>query len=249
MSPLLVSFLPVPVVASVMTALSQSNVAGKAIIAILFIGSIGAWSIMAYKISELRRARQQTQRFLLAFRKDSHPLSIFLKRVEFPESPLYRVYMQGCSALSQELESPKNASDDLFFSNREEPVQELTASQLDLVRNAVERRVADEALLLESSMGYLATAVSTAPFLGLLGTVWGVMDSFGGMAVTGSATLSSVAPGIAGALLTTIVGLIVALPSAVGYNLLTNQIRSLVVQTDNFAQELASGIRRQFGAD
>lgn len=248
MSPLLVSFMPLPVVASVMTALSQSNMAGKVIIAILFIGSIGAWSVMAFKMSELRRARIQTRRFLQSFRKGSHPLAVFLKRAEFPDSPLYRVYMQGCSALSMELEGSGTSSEDLF-SSHESLSQDLSASQLDLVRNAVERCVADEALMLESSMGYLATAVSTAPFLGLLGTVWGVMDSFGGMAVTGSATLGAVAPGIAGALLTTIVGLIVALPSAVGYNLLTNQIRSLVVQTDNFAQELASGIRRQFGAE
>jgi biopolymer transport protein TolQ len=95
-------------------------------------------------------------------------------------------------------------------------------------------------------MGLLATAVSSAPFLGLLGTVWGVMDAFGGMAVKGSATLSAVAPGISAALLTTVVGLLVALPSAIGYNLLTNQIRRLTVQMDNFAQEFDSAVRRAY---
>ena len=88
--------------------------------------------------------------------------------------------------------------------------------QLSGIRNVAERTMADQALLLENSMGLLATAASTAPFLGLLGTVWGVMEAFGGMAVTGTAMLSAVAPGISGALLTTVIGLLVALPSAVG---------------------------------
>jgi biopolymer transport protein ExbB/TolQ len=82
--------------------------------------------------------------------------------------------------------------------------------------------------------------VSASPFLGLLGTVWGVMEAFGGMAASGSAMLSAVAPGISGALLTTVVGLLVALPSAIGYNLLTNKIRRISVQMDNFAQEFIS---------
>ena len=95
-------------------------------------------------------------------------------------------------------------------------------------------------------MGTVANAVSTCPFLGLLGTVWGVMDAFGGMAVSGAATLSAVAPGISGALLTTIVGLLVAIPSAIGYNVLTNRIRKLHVQMDNFAQEFMSAVQRAY---
>ena len=97
-------------------------------------------------------------------------------------------------------------------------------------------------------MGFLATAVTTAPFLGLLGTVWGVMAAFGGMAAQKSAQLSAVAPGISSALLTTVVGLLVALPSAIGYNLLSNQIRQLCVKTDNFAQELVSDIETHYQA-
>ena len=94
-------------------------------------------------------------------------------------------------------------------------------------------------------MGLLATAVSAAPFLGLLGTVWGVMDAFSGMADSGSAALSAVAPGISGALLTTIIGLIVALPSMIGYNLLSSKIRHIAVQMDNFSQEFVSRISNE----
>ena len=95
----------------------------------------------------------------------------------------------------------------------------------------------------------MATAVTACPFLGLLGTVWGVMDAFSGMAVAGSAQLSAVAPGIAAALLTTVVGLLVALPSAIGYNILTSRVRELQVRTENFSQELIADIQRNFLRD
>ena len=88
----------------------------------------------------------------------------------------------------------------------------------------------------------IQTLIALCPVLGLLGTVWGVMDAFSGMADSGSAALSAVAPGISGALLTTIIGLIVALPSMIGYNLLSSKIRFIAVQMDNFSQELISRI-------
>jgi biopolymer transport protein TolQ len=122
----------------------------------------------------------------------------------------------------------------------------LRDKQAGIVRNVAERSVADQALMLENSMGLLATAVTTAPFLGLLGTVWGVMDSFEGMAITGSPMLNEVAPGISGALLTTVVGLLVALPSAIGYNMLSDQIRRICVEMDNFSQQLISEIELKY---
>jgi len=87
-------------------------------------------------------------------------------------------------------------------------------------------------------MPIIATVTTAAPFLGLLGTVWGVMDSFGGMAVTGNPTLTAVAPGISAALLTTVFGLFVAIPSLAGYNLLHVMLRKEIVGMDNFVQEL-----------
>ena len=93
----------------------------------------------------------------------------------------------------------------------------------------------------------LATAVSAAPFLGLLGTVWGVMDGFGAMAQEGAANLSAVAPGISAALLTTVVGLLVARPSSIGYNWLLEQIRQQTEFIENFSQEFNSSVRRTYG--
>jgi len=211
---------------NVMLMFGQSALPGKVIVLILFASSIAAWYVMATKITQLSRARSGSDRFLRLFRDKPNP---FDEGVRIPQSPLNSIYEAGCSAVASE------------------GGNNLTSHQIESVRAVVDRTMADEALLLEDQMGLLATAVSACPFLGLLGTVWGVMDAFGGMAASGAATLSAVAPGIAGALLTTVVGLLVALPSAIGYNLLTSRIRRLAVQMDNFSQEFAITVQLHFG--
>jgi biopolymer transport protein ExbB/TolQ len=224
----------------------QSNFAGKVIVVVLFIGSILAWSLMLTKLKDLREARRASAAFLRAYRREAHPATLFLRRQSFDASPLFRIYEKACQALGAEFEAAGSDAADLFRGGVGTPNRRLSEHQLRGVQNAAERTSADEGLLLENRMGLLATATTTAPFLGLLGTVWGVMDSFGGMAVKGSAMLSAVAPGISGALLTTVIGLLVALPSAIGYNVLSDLIRRLTVQMDNFAQELTSDFDRHF---
>lgn len=241
-----IPLLPTPCLAGIAYALEQSNLAGKVIVLVLFVGSIFAWTVMLTKIRELRQAHRLSQRFLGAYRKEAHPATLFLQRQRYEESPLYVIYAQTCKALGAALESRGAEPGDLFMGGVGKAHQQLGEHQISYVRNVAERTTADLALLLENRMGLLATATTTAPFLGLLGTVWGVMDSFGGMAVTGSALLSAVAPGISGALLTTVVGLLVALPSAVGYNVLSDRIRRLSVTMDNFSQELVSDIERHY---
>lgn len=232
--------------ASIGFALKQSNTACKCIVVILFVGSIFAWSVMVTKIRELRQARRASRRFLAAYRKEAHPVALFLKRQKYDASPLYVIYDKTCIALGAVLESRGADPDDLFMGGVGSTQERLSNVQVGSVRNVAERTMADRSLLLENSMGLLATAATTAPFLGLLGTVWGVMDSFGGMAVTGSAMLSAVAPGISGALITTVVGLLVALPSLIGYNMLSDHIRRFCVEMDNFSQEFMSDIERHY---
>lgn len=229
-----------------MFALRQSNLAGKVIVAILFIGSIFAWSLMITKMRELAQARRTSASFLRLYRQDAHPAAVFLKRRKFEESPLYAVYAQACVELGAALESRGAAPEDLFMGGVGSSEPHLSEMQVSAIRNVAERTMADQSLLMERSMGLLATATTTAPFLGLLGTVWGVMDSFAGMAVTGTAMLSAVAPGVSGALLTTVVGLLVALPSAIGYNMLGDQIRRLTVMLSNFCEELVSDVERHY---
>lgn len=228
-------------------AFRESSLPGKAIVLLLVLSSAGAWTIMLTKYWQLKRAEEATDEFLEAFREEQGPVTLFSRQEEYPATPLNTIYQAGCSALDGELQSHGIDTDDLSADGMIlETHRRLRLNQLETLRTVVDRNVADEALMLEEQMGLLATAVSAAPFLGLLGTVWGVMDAFGGMAVTGSATLSAVAPGISGALLTTVVGLLVALPSAIGYNLLTNQIRRISVQMDNFAQEFISETQKAY---
>jgi biopolymer transport protein TolQ len=243
MTSILVPYFPL---ADIGFAFRQSNLAGQVIVVVLFVGSIFAWSVMLTKWRQLELAKRKTGAFLSAYRKDGHPVALFVRRQRFPESPVYMIYEKACNALGAMFESRGADPEDLFMGAVGSREHRLTDVRVRSVRNICERTMADQALMLEHSMGFLATVVPTAPFLGLLGTVWGVMDSFGGMVVKGSAMLSEVAPGISGALLTTVVGLLVALPSAIGYNMLTDRIRRLNVDMDNFIQEFMSDLEGHY---
>ena len=228
-------------------AFRESSAPGQIIVFVLFLGSAGAWTIMLTKGWHLRQAVETTEKFLADFRSERNPTALFTKRADYQGTPLSTIYKAGCSALGGELQAHGIDPDDLLMGDMTSPDhRRLSLNQLETLRTVVDRNVADEALMLEEQMGLLATAVSSAPFLGLLGTVWGVMEAFGGMAASGSVTLSAISPGISGALLTTVVGLLVALPSAIGYNLLTNQIRRISVQMDNFAQEFISETQKAY---
>ena len=117
---------------------------------------------------------------------------------------------------------------------------------MEHVKRSMENAVAQESLKLESGLILLAIAVSGAPFLGLLGTVWGVMSTFGHIAQQGVATMAAMAPGVSAALITTVAGLLVAIPSMFAYNWLVHTLRVLTVELDNFAQELVSKMETEY---
>lgn len=237
------------VLADFLTAFRTSNVlSGKLIVIVLFVASIFAWTVMVSKYRELRLALTSSRQFQLAFRREGNPLALFLRGREFPRSPLYSVYAAGCRALGGEIGTDPDRQSELLAPGAGGRTR-LSMAQVEVIRRVTERTVADQALELESRMGFLMTAVSASPLLGLLGTVWGVLDAFGSMAAQGSAQLSAVAPGISGALLTTVVGLLVAIPSSIGYNLLAGRIRTIAVQMDNFSQEFIAALQRAFTQD
>ena len=225
-------------------AFTEATPEGKLVLAALFIGSIFSWSVMITKIRVVRLARLQNDRFLRLFRSDRQPLKIYDSKIRFDGSPLYSIYRAGCKELAFHLLGSTEADD--TFRARLETAERIMPSQMRVVTTAMERAVGESALRLESQMILLATAVSGAPFLGLLGTVWGVMDTFSGVALAGSANLQAMAPGVSGALITTVTGLLVAIPAMFGYNFLVTGIRSLIVQNDNFAAELASEFEHKY---
>ena len=225
-------------------AFLESTIEGKIVLLVLFFGSIFSWSVMVTKIRYLNFARRQSARFSALFRRDRTPLRIYEQGVHFEGSPLYQIYQAGCAELCFQLLGSTEV--DETFKARLETADKITPAQMRAVTVAMERAVGEAALRLESQMIILSTAVSGAPFVGLLGTVWGVMDAFGGIAQSGSASLAAMAPGVAGALITTVVGLLVAIPAMFGYNFLVTSVRSMIVQADNFAAELSSEIEHRY---
>ena len=212
---------------------------GKAIIIILMIFSIFAWSVMAEKARQMRRAKQLNRLFESEFRTQKLVLDVYDRRVQVPDCPLFMVYQGGCRELDVRLKTEAAEKRKRFISLK----------GMEHVKRTLERTVAQQALKLESGLILLAIAVSGAPFLGLLGTVWGVMSAFSYVAMAGKADLATMAPGVASALVTTVAGLLVAIPSMFGYNWLVHNLRVLTVELDNFAQELTSNIETEYLED
>jgi biopolymer transport protein TolQ len=221
-------------------AFLESTIEGKLIIGALFLASIFSWSVMVTKFRYLGFCRRQNDQFLELFNRDRDPLRIYEMNLRLEGSNMFEIYEAGASELSFQMLGSIEV--DETFRARLSDADKISPAQMKAVQAAMERAVGESALKLESQMIVLSTAVSGAPFLGLLGTVWGVMDAFAGIATSGSANISAMAPGIAGALVTTIVGLLVAIPAMFGYNFLVTTVRSMLVQADNFAAEFSSEI-------
>lgn len=202
----------------------DSNVAGKVIIFLLALASVWAWSVMIAKCIELRRLRRANLQFEKQLVRGALLLDMEISPNETNKIP----YARMLAAAIQAFYRYGDDSDDVQRSKR-----------YNQVENALQRVLSRETLFYETKMVLLASIVTGAPFMGLLGTVWGVMDAFGSVAMAGSATLKSLAPGVSGALLTTVAGLVVAIPSVFGYNYLLTQIRRLTLELENFASSLA----------
>ena len=171
----------------------------------------------------VRLARKQNDGFLQRFRSERQPLRLYEAQGRFDGSPMFSIYRAGCRELTLHLLGATEV--DETFRARLEVAERITPSQMNAVTSAMERAVGESATRLESQMILFATAVSGAPFLGLLGTVWGVMDTFAGVALAGSASLPAMAPGVSASLISTVTGLLVAIPAMFGYNFLVTSIR------------------------
>jgi len=209
-------------------AFNVSTGVGKGIIILLGIVSIVSWTVMFTKFKQVRLAEKSGAEFLNELRAEEQFVEIFKKGKTWKDCPLYELYVAGCRGIQGSVGTGNRL-------------------KIILLESALERSVAQQVVRLESQISILGTAVGTAPFLGLLGTVWGVMDAFTGIAISGSATISALAPGISSALITTVIGLVVALPSMVGYNILVANIRRLTMEMENFASEFLSIARKETG--
>ena len=224
----------------------KSNIAGKVIVMVLLSISVFTWTLVLTRIRRLVTTQRQTRKFLRDYRADRTSLRQYRLRREYQGGTLYAVYLAGCRELFYHL--PELMEDIEMLDPAYQPRRHLSGTQMRAVTSALERSVGEHAVKLEDRMTLLASAVSGAPFLGLLGTVWGVMDTFSQVAIAGRPDFAAMAPGVAGALLTTVVALLVAIPAMFGYNYLVGSIRALIVQMDNFAAEFAADLEHRFAA-
>jgi biopolymer transport protein TolQ len=209
---------------AIMEMVRNSGPIAFAVLIILLAASLFSWAIMLAKWRRFGRARRQSQNFLRAFRKSGRLSEIAAVAGDFQPSPLVSVF---------------NEINDEYL--RQSGGRGTPRNPVALERAA--QTASSEALTaMESHMTWLATIANGATFVGLFGTVWGIIDAFHGLGTSGAATLRSVAPGISEALITTAAGLAVAIPALVGYNQLTAQLRDFASRMDDFGRELLNAI-------
>jgi len=224
-------------------AYQNSDSVGKGIVIFLLVGSVLTWTVMLDKVMALCRAKRLSERFLFRFRDNRRNVATpsLVRDGAGDPAPVAVVYTAGVEKLLEFYESGQDTNI-ISTSGGIAPVK-LSDAQYNAIEAVLESEVSSQIEHLETRIGLLATLVSLSPFCGLFGTVWGVMMAFCGIAAAGKSDFTALAPGVAGALLTTVAGLVVAIPSLVGYNMLTGMIRSLTVQMDNFTEEFMVRIK------
>jgi len=254
----------VPVFANALKfAIDKATTEGKLTIVLLMVVSFVSWTVIINKALQLYKASKMAKKFFTAYRATRDPMEIFNKGEEFSGAPAYEVYYTGAEELAYHLknnpvqivraapvtehnnlpEAARNAHTDVLARSI---TTKISSASFDSVKVALERAVSSEAISLEKGMIILTTAVAGGPFIGLLGTVWGVMETFSGIAIKQAASLTAMAPGVAGALIATVVGLFVAIPAMFAYNYMVTTIRAITQQLDNFNTEYATAIEHKY---
>ncbi len=243
-------------------AVDKLTTEGKMTIVMLIFLSLFSWTVMISKGRQLIKASTMARKFFSAYRATREPMELYNKEQEFVGAPAYEVYFTGAEELAYHLknnpvivsqvdavksENPddlaKHAETDYFA--RANTVK-ISGASFESVRVALERAVSAQSISLEKSMIILSTAVAGGPFIGLLGTVWGVMETFSGIAQVQAASLAAMAPGVAAALLATVTGLFVAIPAMFAYNYMITTIRAITQELDNFTAEYATAIEHGY---
>ena len=231
--------------ADIFLAYQQSDAFGKFIVVVQLCFSAVSIAIFIAKFREFGRIKFYVERFRRLFGSEMNVLKLYnanasMASLEF--NPAEAIYRTACDKIL-EIFGPAGIEG---WKNGDSTVPGLADTELEFINSSAENTLAEREEGLDKGMAILAVAVSASPMLGLLGTVWGVLSAFQSMGRSGSALLSDVAPGISSAMLTTVVGLVVAIPSSVAYNALGAKIKSLQIQLEGFADDLKSRIGCEF---
>jgi biopolymer transport protein TolQ len=226
---------PDTLTAGVLDLIWSAGPVAKLVLAVLAIFSIISWALIVEKWWQLRRVRSQTLGFLKVFREGRRPSAVAMVAKKFRDSPLAQLYV----AAYQELSTTPDA-----FEHGVDDGDEASGDRLAAADRAMRRQAGMEVSQLERYLPFLATTASACPFIGLFGTVWGVMSAFHGIGAQGSASLAVVAPGISEALIATAAGLGAAIPAVIGYNYLVNRVKHWATEMEGFTLDLLNMLSR-----
>src|SRR5579864_1858331 len=220
-------FFPLPAVfvgGEIVDILSTSGPVAKLVLLVLLAFSLISWAIILTKWSRLRRAKAQSGRFVRAFRKAQRLQDIVAVADQFKPSPLVGVFEGGYEEYRRQVAATGG-------------IRSVVSIQRGMQIGASE-----EITRLERNVPWLAITAAVSPFVGLFGTVWGIIDAFHGLGTAGAATLRAVAPGISEALITTAFGLVAAIPAVIAYNLIGASIREFAARSDDFSLEMLNAV-------
>lgn len=205
----------------------QTGIVAKGVLFFLLLFSLVSWSIILSRWGLLRRARSQSGRFIRAFRRAQRLQDVAAVVEQFRPSPLVGIFEAGYEEYHRQVESSG-------------AVRSLVA-----IHRSMQISSSEEITRLERNLPWLAITGAVTPFVGLFGTVWGIIDAFHGLGTAGAATLRAVAPGISEALITTAAGLVAAIPAVIAYNLIGSSVREFAARSDDFALEMLNAVERQ----
>jgi biopolymer transport protein TolQ len=231
---------PAPLLSGGMIGLVRS-VPALIVLGLLVLLSVVSWGIIFYKLWAFNRVGRQSARFLEIFRRSTKFSEVQAVCQSLTESPLVGIFQAGYAELNLQLRQPGAAT-----ANPPAPAPRPLLKSVAGVDRALLRASNVEVNKLEKRIVFLATTAAVAPFIGLFGTVWGIIGAFQGIAQTGSTSLGAVAPGIAEALVTTAAGLAAAIPAVYFYNLLTQRVKLFATEMDDFSLEFLNIVERNF---
>jgi biopolymer transport protein TolQ len=214
--------------------ITNAGLVVKLVLLVLVYFSVTSWAIIIYKTLAIQRATRDSVRFLEFFWAKRRFDAISQGLSDFGHSPLAVLFRDVYQELLQNRRSGDGGGEGL----------DVDMGEQERVARVLRRATTSETHRLEKYLAFLATTGSAAPFIGLFGTVWGIMDAFHGIGKTGSASLAVVAPGISEALVATAIGLIAAIPAVIAYNHFLNKVNVLIGEMDNFAQEMLNVVQR-----
>jgi biopolymer transport protein TolQ len=221
---------------------AEATLVGKVVLLILLIFSAVSWAVIFYKIWAYRRAEQQSATFLSVFRKSSKFSEVQAVCPSLSASPLVGIFLAGYAELNTQLRTDKAAEPGKPGGSAGRP----TLKSLDAVDRALLRATTVELNKLEHRVPFLATTASITPFIGLFGTVWGIVIAFQGIATAGNTSLGVVAQPIAEALIATAAGLFAAIPAVYFYNHFTHKVKKFASEMDDFSLEFLNISERNF---